>query len=336
MNWITRLFAEINELIAVMATKLNTLNANKEDKANKKQNLSSTSADDYPSVPAVNEGLDATLQSAQTYADLKIGQNNANYIPLSQKGANNGVATLDASGKLPVNQVPALAITETFVVANQTAMLALTAQTGDVAIRTDINKTFILKQEPASTLANWSEMLMPANGVQSVAMAVPAGFQVTGSPITSNGTFTISYATGYRGYTTAEYNKLSNIEANANNYSLPVATATTLGGVEIFSNTVQTQAANAVSAVVNKTYGVQLNAAGQMVVNVPWTDNNTTYTTDILNTLNTGTSTTGALQSAKNLNDWADGKYVKLSEMGDPTVGIPDWSAALQTQTPNI
>lgn len=336
MNWITRLFAEINELIAVMATKLNTLNANKEDKANKKQNLSSTSADDYPSVPAVRLGLDNTLQAAQTYTDLKIGQNNANYIPLSQKGANNGVATLDATGKVPENQIPAVAIVDTFVVNSQAAMLALTIQKGDIAIRTDINKNFILQQEPASTLANWVDFKNPNSGVQSVAMAVPAGFQVTGSPITSNGTFTISYATGYRGYTTAEYNKLSNIEANANNYTLPVATATTLGGVELFSNTVQTQAANAVSAVVNKTYGVQLNAAGQLVVNVPWTDNNTTYTTDILNTLNTGTSTVGALQSAKNLNDWADGKYVKLSEMGDPTVGIPDWSAALQTQTPNI
>lgn len=336
MNWINRLFTEINELITVMAAKLNTLNTTKEDKSNKKQDLTSTSADDYPSVPAVNDGLTNTLQSAQTYADTKILQNNANYIPLTQKGANNGVATLGADGKLPANQVPALAITETFVVANQAAMLALTAQEGDVAIRTDLNKTFILKQSPASTLANWEELLMPASGVQSVAMTVPTGFSVSGSPITSNGTFAVSYATGYRGYTTAEYNKLSNIEANANNYSLPVATATTLGGVELFSNTVQTQAANAVSSVVNKTYGVQLNAAGQMVVNVPWTDNNTTYSTDSLNTLNTGTSTAGALQSAKNLNDWADGKYVKLSEMGDPTVGIPDWSAALQTQTPNI
>ena len=336
MNWITRLYAELAELVTAMAGKLNTLNTNKEDKSNKKQDLSSTSADDYPSVPAVNDGLDATLQTAQTYADTKILQNNANYIPLSQKGANNGVATLDASGKVPENQIPAVAIVDTFVVNSQAAMLALTVQKGDIAIRTDINKNFILQQEPASTLANWVDFKNPNSGVQSVAMAVPAGFQVAGSPITSSGTFTVTYQAGFQGYTTAEANKLGNIAANANNYSLPVATATTLGGVELFSNTVQSQAANAVSAVVNKTYGVQLNAAGQMVVNVPWTDNNTTYTTDSLNTLNTGASAAGALQSAKNLNDWADGKYVQLSEMGDPTVGIPDWSAALQAQTPTI
>src|SRR5690554_422597 len=336
MNWIQRLFDEMAELIAVISAKFNTLNTTKEDKANKQTDLSSTNADHFPNVPAVKQGLDDTLATAQVYTDTKVQQASGNYIPLSQKGANNGVATLDASGKVPENQIPAVAIVDTFVVNSQAAMLALTVQKGDIAIRTDINKNFILQQEPASTLANWVDFKNPNSGVQSVAMAVPAGFQVAGSPITSSGTFTVTYQAGFQGYTTAEANKLGNIAANANNYSLPVATTTTLGGVELFSNTVQSQAANAVSAVVNKTYGVQLNAAGQMVVNVPWTDNNTTYTTDSLNTLNTGASAAGALQSAKNLNDWADGKYVQLSEMGDPTVGIPDWSSALQAQTPNI
>ena len=38
-------------------------------------------------------------------------------------------------------------------------MLALAADTGDVAVRTDVSKTFILASEPATTLGNWQELL---------------------------------------------------------------------------------------------------------------------------------------------------------------------------------
>jgi hypothetical protein len=62
-------------------------------------------------------------------------------------------------------------------------------------------------------------------------------------------------------------------------YSLPEATSTTRGGIELFSNTDQSVAANAVTATTGRTYGIQLNSNGQAVVNVPWvnTDTNTTY-----------------------------------------------------------
>lgn len=44
-----------------------------------------------------------------------------------------------------------------FTVASQSAMLALsTAKAGDFAIRTDLNKTYILKATPASELSNWA------------------------------------------------------------------------------------------------------------------------------------------------------------------------------------
>ena len=47
-------------------------------------------------------------------------------------------------------------------------MLALTAQAGDIAVRTDVSKTFILVASPASTLANWQELLTPTDSVLSV------------------------------------------------------------------------------------------------------------------------------------------------------------------------
>ena len=47
-------------------------------------------------------------------------------------------------------------------------MLALTAQVGDVAVRTDVNKSFILTASPATTLGNWQELLTPTDAVLSV------------------------------------------------------------------------------------------------------------------------------------------------------------------------
>ena len=70
------------------------------------------------------------------------------------------------------------------------------------------------------------------------------------------------------------------VEASANNYVLPEATATVRGGIELFSNTDQSVAANSVTTTAGRTYGIQLNSSGQAVVNVPWVDTNTntTYT----------------------------------------------------------
>lgn len=57
------------------------------------------------------------------------------------------------------------------------------------------------------------------------------------------------------------------------------ATSTVLGGAKLGSDTKQTVAANAVSSTASRTYAIQVNSSGQLVVNVPWTD--TTYDTQI-------------------------------------------------------
>lgn len=89
-------------------------------------------------------------------------------IPLTQKAAASGVATLDGSGLIPTNQLPGLAISTVNVVGSQAAMLALTAQQGDFAIRTDLSKTFVLSTNSPGTLADWKELLTPADVVTSV------------------------------------------------------------------------------------------------------------------------------------------------------------------------
>lgn len=91
----------------------------------------------------------------------------------SAASKNTGIASgqvpiVGADGKLATSLIPATAITDTFVVSNQAAMLALDVQVGDVCVRTDLNKTFILKVVPATVLANWQELLTPTDSVTSV------------------------------------------------------------------------------------------------------------------------------------------------------------------------
>ena len=61
----------------------------------------------------------------------------ADYIASSAKGANSGVAELDASGKVPSSQLPGVAITSTYTAANESAQLALEVEEGDCRRRKD-------------------------------------------------------------------------------------------------------------------------------------------------------------------------------------------------------
>lgn len=90
------------------------------------------------------------------------------YIKIIEKGVASGVATLDTNGKIPTTQMPSIAISDTFVVADQNAMLGLTCETGDVAVRTDENKSYILKGTDPSQLSDWQELLSPTDAVSSV------------------------------------------------------------------------------------------------------------------------------------------------------------------------
>ena len=66
------------------------------------------------------------------------------------------IPVVDSDGFLSSSIIPRIAITNTFVVSSQAEMLKLSqAEIGDICIRNDLSKTFILKGEPYSTLANW-------------------------------------------------------------------------------------------------------------------------------------------------------------------------------------
>ncbi len=112
------------------------------------------------------------------------------FVHQTQKGMPNGVASLDATGRISPSQLPQMALTDTFVVNSQQDMLLLNAQTGDLAVRTDIRTTFILRGTNPTLFSEWQELLTSPDGVVQVDV-VPAqgetGIATSGGPIRDSG-----------------------------------------------------------------------------------------------------------------------------------------------------
>lgn len=90
--------------------------------------------------------------------DDSLSTSLGDYVLVEELGVANGVATLDANGLIPAEQLPPISITDVHVVADQAARLALTAEPGDVAIQEDTGDSYMLAASPASTNANWKKL----------------------------------------------------------------------------------------------------------------------------------------------------------------------------------
>lgn len=87
---------------------------------------------------------------------------------LNKGTANGNVVVVGENGKISEDVLPALALSEVSVVDSQEAMLQLQAQPGDVAVRSDVEKSFMLKEKDASQIDSWVELKSPTDKVQSV------------------------------------------------------------------------------------------------------------------------------------------------------------------------
>jgi hypothetical protein len=151
----------------------------------------------------------SNLYYTDTRADARIS---------AQKGAANGLATLDASGLVPLTQIPPAALERLLVVANQAARFALTTssvQNGDTVLQTDTGVMyFVTDQTQLGSAAGYQQY------TAGTASSVPWS-GVTGTPTT---------IAGY-GITDAKKRIVNTYSANqtltsANDLVLVTATAT--------------------------------------------------------------------------------------------------------------
>ena len=164
-----------------------------------------------PSDNALNVTATVAVANGGTGSTTAAGAiSSLGVIASSEKGANNGVATLGSDGKVPSNQIPAVSFQSATVVANEAAMLGLTnTVVGSIAIRTDINKNFVLSAAPATTLSNWIELATPT-AVTSVNGSSGPNVTLTASSLSAT-------TIGNNLFTLVNPNAISFPRLNANN-----------------------------------------------------------------------------------------------------------------------
>lgn len=208
-----------------------------------------------------------------------------------------GTLNADRLPEIPISKIPAAAMERLYVVESQSAAVALKIQEGDVVQIGSGGPMYFCVSESASTFATKFKVFtagaatsVPWSGVTnaptklsqftndsgfttnkgtvtSVAMSVPTGLSISGSPITASGTLALSYTSGYSIPTTAKQTNWDTAYGWGNHASagylktIPAATSSAYGGIQIGYTTS------------NRNYAVQL-SNGKAYVNVPWTDTN--------------------------------------------------------------
>lgn len=138
-----------------------------------------------------------------------------------------GTINADRLPEIPISKIPAAAMERLYVVESQSAAMSLTIQEGDVVQIGSGGPMYFCVLESASTFATkfkeftaGSATSVPWSGVTnaptklsqftndsgfttnkgtvtSVAMSVPTGLSISGSPITASGTLALSYTSGF-------------------------------------------------------------------------------------------------------------------------------------------
>lgn len=126
------------------------------------------------SVNFASYGTDGTTVTTKAVTPKYLGDYLTNNATASSAGSGDAgkLVKLDASGLIDSSALPTLKLSETYTAASQADMLALSkANAGDMCIRTDENRVYVLGSNAANayaTLANWKEITLPSGTVTSV------------------------------------------------------------------------------------------------------------------------------------------------------------------------
>jgi hypothetical protein len=225
---------------------------------------------DFAHTHAISE-----ITNLQTSLDAKLNT--------SLKGQANGLAELDATGKIPTAQLPNSAFDSLTFLSTvplegtslgeiASAAVARTLQEG----RKSAKALYFVASENITIAETVGEGF---TGVLIGDKYYLAYFQ-TGDTIGSVGQFAPTSSTLEIG----DWLLIDNFEGlgtQANPYNVgfvvinntyEVATDTVHGIVKLFSDTQQSVSSNAVSSTSSRTYGIQNDSDGRLVVNVPWTE----------------------------------------------------------------
>ena len=86
----------------------------------------------------------------------------------ANKNVAGGYVGLDGNLKINESYLPKMTVGNVYAVDNEAQQLALSASTGDVAVRSDLNKTFMHNGGNVNTMTDWTEMKTPSGEVFSV------------------------------------------------------------------------------------------------------------------------------------------------------------------------
>ena len=159
---------------------------------NTESNVTVTYDDTNGKLDFTASGTQLSKETVQDYVGEMLSSNTETRISVTYDDANNKInfvaddqsytlptassSTLGGvkvGGNLTINSdgvlnVGAIALTTVQTAANETAHLALTAQEGDIVVRSDENKSYVHNGGTAGTMADYTELLTPTDAVSSV------------------------------------------------------------------------------------------------------------------------------------------------------------------------